>query len=253
MRPSLHEVQADFRRFIADGRPGGLPDLICGSVADASRRLAIFRNNSLVAHTTVLGAVYPVVRRIVDARFFAYAVHEFLRTGLPSHPCLSEFGEQFPDFLAQFAPTASLLYLPDVARLEWAISRAAGAVMATTPLQMTALVARAGDPALARLRLDPSVRFIASDYPIDLIWAVNQPDKEPEPIPSDEAVCLEVNPAGAGRLRRLDRANWVFRSACAAGATLGAAVEEALRHDGAFDLAVAIAALFSDRLVVACE
>jgi len=253
MRPSLHDVQADFRRFIADGTPGGLADLVCGSVAEVCRRLDIFRNNSLVAHTTVLSTVYPVVRRIVDGRFFAYAVHEFLRTSPPSHPCLSEFGERFAGFLADFAPAAGLRYLPDVARLEWAISRAAGTAVAAKPLSIAKLIESPGDPALARLRLDPAVRFIASDYPIDVIWSMNQPDSEPDTTLPDEAVWLEVRPTGAQLLRRLDRASWVFRSALAVGSTLGNAAEQALRHDCAFDLAAAIAALFSERLVVECE
>jgi len=253
MRTSLHDVQSDFRRFIADGNPGGLPGLVCGNVAEARRLLAIFRNNSLVAHTSALAAVYPVVQRIVDGRFFAYAVHEFLRTNLPSHPCVSEFGERFPVFLADFAPAADLRYLPDIARLEWAISRAAGAAVASKPPSMADLIERPDDPALALLRLDPAVSFIASDFPIDVIWTLHQPGREPETTLADEGVWLEVHPGGTELLRRHDSVNWAFRSALAAGATLGNAAEEALRQDCAFDLAAAIAALFAERLVVACE
>lgn len=253
MRTSLYDVQSALRRFIADEEPGVLQGLVCGNAADVLRRLAIFRNNSLVAHTAALAAVYPVVRRIVDGRFFAYAAHEFLRTSLPAHPCLSEFGGRFPGFLAQFVPAAGLSYLSDLARLEWAISRAAGAAVATRPLSIAELLERSGDPALVRVRLDPALRFVASDYPIDVIWTLNQPGRDPETTLPDEGVWLEIHPGGSELLRRHDRVNWVFRSALAAGSTLGNAAEEALRQDCRFDLAAAIAALFTERLVVACE
>ena len=252
MRTSLYDVQSDFRRFIADEEPGELPDLVCGDTVEARRRLAIFRNNSLVTHTTALAAVYPVVRRIVDGRFFAYAVHEFLRTSLPSHPCLSEFGARFPAFLEDFPPAAGLRYLPDIARLEWVISRVAGAA-AGMPLSIDKLIERSGDPALARLWLDPAVRFVASDYPIDVIWTLNQPGRDPETTLPDERVWLEVRAGGAELLRRHDTGNWTFRSALSAGSTLGTAAEEALHQDRAFDLGAAIAALFAERLVVGCE
>jgi hypothetical protein len=252
MRTSLYDVQSDFRRFIASQEPGALAGLVCGDAVEAMRRLAVYRNNSLVAHTTALGATYPVVRRLVDGRFFAYAVHEFLRANPPSHPCLAQFGARFPSFLESFAPAVELRYLPDIAQLEWDISRIAGTTPGV-PLPIEKLVERQGDPALARLRLDPATRFVASDYPIDVIWTLNQPDSEPETALPDESVWLEVRGSGAELLRRHDRGHWTFRSALAAGSTLGAAAEDARRQDCAFDLAAAIAALFAERLVVACE
>jgi hypothetical protein len=253
MTPALYDVQADFRRFVGNAEPGRLAELVEGNPAEALGRLGVFRNNSLVTHTTVLSAVYPVTRRVVAGRFFAYAAHEFLRTSLPSHPCLSEFGERFPGFLADFAPAAGVVYLADLARLEWVISRA-GLAAAAVPSSMAKLLELPGDPALARPRLDPGARFLTSHYPVDLIWTLHQSATEPEltRMP-DEEVYLEVRAHGTQLLRRLDGGTWAFRSAIAAGATLGDAAEAALRQDCAFDLGTAIAKLFAERLVVACE
>ena len=70
-------------------------------------------------------AAFPVVCRLVDHPFFAYAAHEFLRDHPPRSRCLAEYGGGFPDFLAAFEPCSSLPYLADVARFEWAIKLAA--------------------------------------------------------------------------------------------------------------------------------
>src|SRR3546814_5922375 len=43
-----------------------------------------------------------------------------LRAHPPTVPQLLHYGDRFADFLAGFKPVRALLYLPDVARLEWA-------------------------------------------------------------------------------------------------------------------------------------
>src|SRR5713226_3580259 len=87
-------------------------------------RLRIYRNHANLTLTEALKATYPVVCRLVDERFFAYAAHEYVGATLPSGPCLSEYGASFPDFLATFPACRNLVFLSDVARLEWAFNLA---------------------------------------------------------------------------------------------------------------------------------
>ena len=252
MSVTLRSLQTNFRRFIADNDPSVLLGSIDAHAARGADRLGIFRNNSLVAHTTALSAVFPVVRRLVDARFFAFMAHEFLREYPPRHPCLSQFGEDFPRFVAQFAPAGQILYLSDVARLEWAISRAP-AVREAQPIPLARLVARSGDPSSLRLTFASAVSFIDSEYPIDLVWELNQSADLIEDVALEtQGAHLQVRGGGWPPWRRLTRANWTFRSAAAGGATLGVATEKALEIDSGFDLADALTGLFSEGLVLGC-
>jgi Putative DNA-binding domain len=251
--PTLHELQKKLQRFIIDGDARACTADVDDSAIIAADRLNIFRNNFLVAHTSALAAVFPVVRRLVDPRFFAYLAHEFLRRHPATHPCLSEYGAAFPGFVAHFAPVGRIAYLEDVARLEWAISRVTNAP-ATTSMSLKQFAARAGDPALARLTLSPRVRLIASKFPIDLIWRMNQPDGDVHAVDMDgHAAYLEIRAGRPELLRRMDKVDWIFRGFIAAGDALGVATETTLHFDRQFDLAGAIARLFAEGLVESCE
>lgn len=246
----LHDLQSEFQRFIAGEES---PTLLERMVADApgfAERLSIYRNNFIVTHTTALSRVFPVVRALVDHRFFAFAVHEYLRCSPPCAPCLSDFGEDFPDFLEKFPPAAGLSYVGDVARLEWAISRVLKAA-SVPPLSVHAMIHNERDAAAMRLEFNPAVRLVASAYPIDMIWNVHQSDAMADEVRLDpEEVHLEVGGNGRPLIRRCKIGKWKFRSSIAAGSTLGQAVEAALEHDHRFDVDDAIRMLFGDGLIV---
>src|SRR5581483_1815255 len=106
----------------------------------------------------------------------------------PAGPCLFEYGETFPEFLAGFEPCRALVYLPDVARLEWALNRAYHAPDAG-PLRGIA-PARLDDVALT---LHPSLAVLASPWPIARIWTVNRVEDPTEVVALDEGgVRLEI-------------------------------------------------------------
>jgi hypothetical protein len=249
--PALHDLQSDFRRFLTGGTPQRLVGMVDGDGFDPEARLSIYRNNTISTLSAALEATFPVVCRLVDDRFFNYAACTFIRENLPTSPCLVEYGSDFPRFLAGFAPAADLGYLPDVARLEWAINRVLHAPNSEAPIPIASLLAAQGDPAQIGLFMEPAVKYVASLYPIDQIWRSNQPGDEPAEMALDRhAAHLEIRRTKELRIVRLPPAVWAFRSAIAEGATLGAAATEALAIAADFDLAPALAALFDAGLVV---
>ncbi len=125
--PMLAELQADFRRALLDGDESAVAGLVEGGTA----RLDIHRNNLFASLGAALADTFPAVCRLVDPRFFAYATHEFVRRAPPRCAVLAEYGADFADFLADFPPCRGLAWLPDVARLEWLMARAACAADAT--------------------------------------------------------------------------------------------------------------------------
>src|SRR5262245_42529788 len=78
--PALHEVQAAFRDALLGGDDAWAAAAIaCDGIAPDAR-LRIHRHHVLVTLTAALKATYPVVCRLVDARFFDYAADAYIRT-----------------------------------------------------------------------------------------------------------------------------------------------------------------------------
>ena len=136
----LLELQMRLRRAVLGGDTAEIVAAIQGDGLDPAARVGIYRHHAFATLGDALQSTFPVVCRLVDKRFFAYAAHEYLREHPPHSRCLVEYGADFADFLAGFAPCEKLRYLADVARFEWALNIAA-TVREATSLQAEALAA----------------------------------------------------------------------------------------------------------------
>jgi hypothetical protein len=252
--PSLRELQQGFATAImaGDGLP---PPFATLPPANGAERIAIYRRALFANYRSALRATYPVVQKLVGAPFFNAAVDAFVRAHPSVSGDLNVYGGDFGAFLDGYPPAAGLPYLPDVARVEWAMdeaSRAAddhGSPAAT--LAALAAVAPERFPAL-RLVLAPARRLVASRYPVMRIWQANQED-----APDDLRVSLDdggvaliigrdargiwLTPIGAGE--------FAWLAALAAGAALGAAIDAAQVAEATFDLGSALRARIGDGTV----
>jgi len=257
---TLRELQHEFRRALLDSTDGAsvgtLDAEILGDGLTPDARLGIYRHHVFTTLTAVLRDTYAVVGRLVGAGFFGYAADRFIRRDLPAGPCLFEYGAGFADFLADFPPCRDLSYLPDVARLEWAMHRALHAedVAAIDPQALRQISAE--QTAQLRLSLDPSVTLLASPWPVDGIWRANQPEADPEATVDlgTGGVWLEVRRLGDDVVfRALAPAAHAFRAALASGRSLEEATQAAFAIEAGFDLARALHALLGEGLVVGFE
>jgi hypothetical protein len=250
--PSLLELQLQLGRAVLGGEATGLVAAVRGDGLDPAARLRIYRNHAFVTLGAVLEGTFPVVCRLVDKRFFAYACHEYLREHPPHSRCLAEYGADFADFLAGFEPCKDLPYLADVARFEWALN-AAAMVREAAPLPIEALAAVPPEKAAnLALIVQPSVSYFASGWPIDAIWQANQQSEVPTVDLAHGGTCIEVRRAvDAVAWRRLDPGAFAFRTAIADGLVLAAAAATATAEDPAFDLAAALDRVFAEELAVA--
>ncbi len=244
--PSLLELQQGFAAALF-GAPGvALPFVITGDPIDVAARLAIYRNSVFGNYHNALGASYPVLRQLLGAAAFVATVDAFVHKHPSASGDLNCYGDAFGDFLAVHVTDAIRPWLPDIARLEWAIDeahRAADSVHAPNAV-LAALAAIAPEqlPAL-RFRLDPSCRLLASRFPILRVWLQSQPGHEPDKaVTADagaEGLLVRRNSEGVP-IERLPCGDFAWLVALAAGATLGEAMEAAQTEDPAFDLAAAL-------------
>lgn len=249
---ALRDLQAAMREAILGGDERAVAREIAGDGLEPSARLGIYRHHVFTTLTAALAGTYPVICRLVDARFFAYAAHCYIREHPPVSPCLVEYGATLAQFLAGFPPCRDHAYLPDVARLEWAINVARHAeVIAPIDRRRLATVPVEDMPRLS-FRLDPSLLLLASAWPVDAIWRANQGDAGVEPAVDLGAgdVQLAVRRVGDDVIiRALDPASYAFREALRDGQTLEQAAAVALAIDARFDLTRAIHELLDTDLL----
>jgi hypothetical protein len=254
--PSLRELQRSFAGavFAEDGAPVAFA---VGGSMPAAERIAIYRHAMYANYRKALGATYVVVRRLVGVPFFNAAVDAYVRAHASTSGDLNVYGDAFGDFLASYPHAATLAYLPDVARLEWAIDEAQRAAdCAGEPKDVLAALATVPPERLteAGLRLDPSCRLVVSEYPILRLWQVNQSDYHgDDSVDLDaggDALLVRREEAGVS-LRQLPPGELAFLSALAGRSPLGAALAAAQLADPAFDLGTALRAGIADGTIVA--
>jgi hypothetical protein len=256
----MHSLDQEMRIFSAavlSDRPGveaGSLQLHARPGADPYARLSIYRNNTLASLTGVLLAVFPVTVRLLDERYFRFAGHAFITAFPPSEPRLTQFGEKFPAFLARSGDLREMPFVAETARLEWAIANALDSGH-DEPIHIGVLLAQQ-DPSALHLRLQPSLRLMLSRCPVGSIWATHQEAREPELgfvlERGAERIALWRN-GSTVRMLLLDIAGFAFLHAVARGLSLEAAARRAARFDPLFDLAAALARLFSEGLVTAAS
>jgi hypothetical protein len=254
--PSLRELQQRFAvALFAD--PGTAPAFAIAGAHRPAERIAIYRRTVFANYRNALGATYPVVQRLVGKPFFDAAVDAFVRAHPSRGGDLNVYGDAFGAFLAVYPPAGELPYLTDVARLEWAIDEANRAADATRSpdivLGTLAIAPPERLPAL-RMRLEPSCRLVASEFPVLRIWQVNQAGYD-----GDDGVSLDDGPdhllvrrdANGVALQRIAAADFAWLAALSARATLALAIDKAQGVAEAFDLGAALHAYIGNGTIAA--
>jgi hypothetical protein len=243
--PKLRELQRSMQASLIERESAVIESLADGVSAD---RLDIYRNTIFSGLTRALRLAYPAVDRLVGGEFFHGAADIFIRTHLPRAAYLDQYGDAFPGFLRDFAPAASLPYLAEVARLEWAVN---GALHAAdeAPLELGQLAAvppQHQGRVSFRFRARASVRLVRTHYSADAIWRAVLNSDEPALAALDLAagpVFLLVERGEDGiEVNRLQEPAWRFLAALCGGEPLDTAVEAAGDIDAPSALAAHLAA-----------
>jgi hypothetical protein len=227
--PTLLELQNALRRSLVDRDDGAAAAMLAAHVAP--NRLDIYRNTFVGSLTAALRLSYPAVHRLVGDDFFAATAGAFMAESPPCSAYLDDYGAEFPEFLLRFPPAAGLPYLPQVARLEWAVSRAIHApdVESLEPMRLTALAPEAQSRVC--FMPHPSVGLVCADYPVDAIWRAVLSGDESALATLD----LDTGPvhllvqrlSGGVEVLQLDESPWRFAADLCNGTPLQAALDAA--------------------------
>lgn len=170
--PSLADYQQAMQAYLlaAQEAPQSLAAWCTGDAAACAARLATYRETCSGTLVNALRLTYPSLRRVLGAEFFDAQAAQFARREPPSSAYLNDYGEGFASFVAALPATAPLPYLADLARLEWAVSRALHApdVPALDATRLQALAPQ--ELAHVRFRPHPGVSALALRFPAERIW-----------------------------------------------------------------------------------
>ena len=236
----LAGLQLEFADALLSGAPGPTAAFI-GEAEAVTRRLALYRGNLTAHWERALSMAYPVIRKMVGDEFFRALAREYGRATPPQQGDLGHFGDHLAEFLDTFGPVAPYPYMPDMARLEWAVhlahsaadSRALdGATLCAMPLETLESTV---------FSLVPSARLVSSEWAINALWRAHQADG-PE-WPGTLAVrchLVVARPAWRPQPVSLSLGEFAALDAMDAGDTFGGALQLAFDLDPHFDPATAL-------------
>ncbi len=238
----LPDLQAAFHAGTIGRDTDAAAALSAGGMQNG-HRFGIYTNNIFRSLTGVLEAAFPTVSNLVGEENFAVLSHRFIAAHPPQRPQLYAYGADFASFLAGFAPAVGELpFLPDLARVEWAVNEAYFEADAE-PLAAKHLAGLAPDRyAGLRLRMHPTVRLIGSDWPVWDLWGAEAlPD--PWPPGKQEAAqrVLVRRPESTVDVVMLAPGDFAFLGALAAGDALGEAAAAGAGAGADFDLSTCLA------------
>lgn len=245
----LAGLQRDFAAFLLRGDPAVAAALRPGLPAG---RLAVYRNTVMGSLAAVLGHAHPTLCRALGEECFTTLACRFAAEAPPRLPMLWSYGAGFADWLDDCSLTEGLPpWLPDLARLDWAMHEALFAADAE-PLDLARLAAISPEQAGSlRLVPHPSLQLVRSGWTIHALWK----DGGTVPLPVQEAVLVGRSPvdedgcSGGGEVRcaRLTAADGALACRLLAGATLDEAAGDETAAGA--DLQSLLALLLQNRLI----
>lgn len=144
----------------------------------SSRGLSAYRANGHAMAESALLAAYPVVAAVLGADSFAMLARALWHRQPPERGDLAQWGGALPAWVQDDAQLAGLPWLADVARVEWALHRAASEADRDADPASFALL-QAPDPAGLRLVLAPGLATVESQWPVASVVTAHRHDAPP--------------------------------------------------------------------------
>lgn len=244
------------RALLGDARPGVVTGWL--QPRQVQRGLAAYKANAGALAEAALTAAFPTLQQLLGAESFAALARDFWRHCPPAAGDITLWGDALPAFIADAASLADEPYLPDMARLEWALHRVQTAAdappQAPTGLELLA----AHDLTTLHLHLPAGSVVLVSSWPVFSLWQAHQSTADDR----FDAVRLALH-QGRGEQGWVTRSGWApqvqalsaaeasFTAALLDGQNLARALTDALQESGdEFDFeAWLIAALQAQHLV----
>lgn len=219
----LKNLQQEITDYVLGKAPAeSLLSSIVKTPLSATDRLQIHQNNFRLTLSSALSGVYPIVMSFVGSDWLEAALKKFVVMHPPQIASLAHYGGGFADFLDSFEPAASMPYLGDVARLEWAIHECqnAGEEKLLTAKDWKEM--SGPDVAKQTLPLVKAHKFVVSEYPLLDLWHVGNGVESGGEInlASGGTTLLVIRPEAEVMIFPLELTEYTFLNMLASGETI---------------------------------
>ena len=257
---SLPEMQFMFGRALRNNSSSGIAPALWAMFSEpeavAERRLAAYRRNVVGNWRSALASTYPVLAQLLGPQRFGELADQYIVVCPSKCGDLNAYGEGLAAQLEASSLSKALPYLPDMARLEWALLVAYGAEDAAVP----DLAALSAVPACAQANLRFQVwsgaALIESPWPLVEIWRAHQWDPEQRDIAlagidpdRSSTLCrgLVIRSEGSVSVQELSVGEAVFLRELRSGQSLGEAIRAALMDEEEFNPGATLKDFISSR------
>ena len=247
---SLADLQSGIARAMTTGEAEPFVARLVGGT-DPDKRLNIHLRHYEASLTAALRDKFPACAWLAGADVVNAAARAYVHAHPPEQPCIAEYGEEFPQFLANYGRARTMPYLESFATLEWTVGRASIAID-HAPISWSDIVQIGSERLVdAVLSLQPGVHYLRSAWGVDELMTTYLGGTEPERFVLPESdTFIEVRGArGTVHLTRLDSAAFTFCRELAAGSSVGDAAGSALELDSTFDPGEALRRLVQAGLI----
>jgi Putative DNA-binding domain len=251
---SLADLESGVRDSVISGDFASVAPWFVGGQA-VERRLAIHHRHYQASLIMALMDRFPATIWLVGSDFVTEAARIFISKHPPASPCIAEYGENFPTFLAECRAAQRIPYLREFAELEWHVGNVAIAVD-EPPIAIEELRAIcAGELPDTALILQRGVRYLKALWPVDKLLDTYLAEARPEQFAFEPGnVNLEIHGSrGEFRINRLGAAEFIFRRSVSVGRSIGDAALAALETDGSFDPGDALRLLLTSALIAGID
>jgi hypothetical protein len=176
----LQEIQQSFLKSLSTDEPEFLTHLVELACLSKEQALNIYHQGVKRKSLNILKGIYPVCQQILGSELFDNLATDYARYSPPESADFSRFAAAFVEFIAEYCLPSEFAVVVQIARLEWEIYlllreynspeldlEALAQVDATTQGELF-------------FYLPTGALLLQSNYPLDEIMKVNQPDYQGE-------------------------------------------------------------------------
>jgi hypothetical protein len=219
---------------------------------NSAANITFYQRNHRYNRVDALTLAYPTIVALLGDDFFRAMALFFVEITAAHSANLNEDGANFADFIAQFPPTAPYPYLPDCARLDWALHCAHFSLdcSALTAAQFVAIVGDSQQLAKLQLHFHPSMHLLQSSWAIDDIWRMHHGASAPSDWQCAQNILVWRKPQFGEETKQVSDSDAAVIAALMAGQRLGASLGFATTP---FDLSAYLKFWLPAKLIVGAQ
>lgn len=209
---NLFSLQKNFTNHLIESKKTAIINILPYSKTESLARLNIYRNNVFGNFESVLSSTFEVVKKIVGEKYFQQLITEYIKNYPSKSGNLDLYGESFAKLIKKQLSQHRLLYLEDVAKIEFLYHKSYFAKNAKKSFDLEKFKKlKPQDYQNLTFKLHPSCYLISSNFPIYEIWQnnLNNSKKQIKVIEKEQFLLIDRS-LNQSKISKISQAEYLF-------------------------------------------